>query len=215
MRSWVTLDTNGNPTAIGVTFGEEALAGLPAEPPPGEEGYNFVLALPKEAAQTPFNHVYIGWNPHGHPPQKIYDVGHFDFHFYMITPEERESITAVGEDLARSYKKIPAEYIPNGYLQVPDTAVPKMGAHMIHPSSPELNGETFTKTFLFGAYDGKLIFAEPMITKAYLETKPNMSESLKLPAMYARPGYYPTRYSVRYDPARREYTVALEGFVKR
>jgi hypothetical protein len=36
-----------------------------------------------------------------------------------------------------------------------------------------------------------------------------------LPQKYAKPGYYPTKYSVRYDPVNKEYTVALEGMVLR
>src|SRR5829696_6371202 len=34
VRSWVSLDKNGKPTAIGLTFSENALWTLPAEPPP-------------------------------------------------------------------------------------------------------------------------------------------------------------------------------------
>src|ERR1044072_4966536 len=33
VRSWVTLDRNGDPTAVGVTFSEAALSGLPAKEP--------------------------------------------------------------------------------------------------------------------------------------------------------------------------------------
>ena len=33
-------------------------------------------------------------------------------------------------------------------------------------------GEPFTKTFIYGSYDGTFIFGEPMVAKAYLETKP-------------------------------------------
>ena len=43
-----------------------------------------------------------------------------------------------------------------------------------------------------------------------------MTELLKLPKSYERRGtYYPTRYSVRYDAAAKEYTVALEGMTLR
>jgi hypothetical protein len=54
-----------------------------------------------------------------------------------------------------------------------------------------------------------------MITRAFLETKVNVSEYIKLPAKYAKPGYYPTRYSIKYDPVKKEYVVALEGMVLR
>src|SRR5438128_9596618 len=98
-RAWVTLDPNGHPTAIGVTFDEAALDGLPMDIPHGQHGTEYVLAMPPEASATPFDHVGVNWNPHGHEPSTIYDVGHFDFHFYMIGQQERARITAQGDDL--------------------------------------------------------------------------------------------------------------------
>jgi hypothetical protein len=215
VRSWVNVDRNGNPTAIGVTFSEAALATLPKEPPPGEEGVEFSLSLPAQAAATAFKNIGLNWNPHGHPPATIYDRPHFDFHFYMITEEERARITAKDDDLSRIQKQPAAEFVPEGYAYVPDSGVPRMGAHWVNPLAKELQGQTFTTTFLYGSYDGRLIFAEPMITKAFLETKTNVTELIKLPAKYARRAYYPTRYSVRYDESAKEYTVALEGMTLR
>jgi hypothetical protein len=99
---------------------------------------------------------------------------------------------------------------------VPDSEIPRMGAHWVNPQSKELQGHTFTSTFLYGSYDGRLVFAEPMIARAFLETKTDITEVIKLPARYARPNtYYPTKYSVRYDPIKKEYTVALEGMTLR
>jgi hypothetical protein len=46
-------------------------------------------------------------------------------------------------------------------------------------------------------------------------TKPNVTEPIKLPSRYAKSGYYPTRYSVSYDAAKKQYTVALEGMTLR
>jgi len=213
VRSWVRLDASGKPTAIGLTFSEESLSTLPKEPPPGQEGTEVSINFPQSA--TAFKHVGLDWNPMGHPPAKIYDVPHLDFHFYMITEEERARITVQGDDIARVQKKPAPEFIPEDYIYVPDGAVPRMGAHMINPASRELNHQAFTTTFLYGSYDGHMIFAEPMITKAFLETKTNITEAIKLPASYERRAYYPTKYSVSYDPIKREYTVALEGMTLR
>ncbi|HKQ51413.1 MAG TPA: hypothetical protein VJT74_03535, partial [Pyrinomonadaceae bacterium] len=163
-----------------------------------------------------FKHIWLNYNPHGHEPVKVYDTAHFDFHFYMISDAEREGITATGEGLAKGNKQPAAEFIPEGYVAVPNGLVPRMGAHWINPTVRELHGQPFTSTFLFGSYDGRLIFAEPMITKSFLEAKPNVTEMIKLPQSYERRGaYYPTRYSVRYAAATREYTVALEGMTQR
>ena len=89
------------------------------------------------------------------------------------------------------------------------------GAHWIDPAAPEFNGQRFTKTFIYGFYDGKMIFMEPMVTKAYLETKTSATADIKLPAMYPRSAYYPARYVVKYDATAKEYTVSLEGMVPR
>jgi hypothetical protein len=214
-RSWVKLDKEGKPTAIGLTFTEAALAGLPQELPPGQEGTEYVLALPTEAGATAFNHIGINWNPHGHPPGKVYDTPHFDFHFYMITPEARNRITAQGDDRERARRRPPLEYVPAGYIYAPDSEIPRMGGHWADPQSNEFRGQPFTRSFLYGNYDGQIIFMEPMITKAFLETKTSVTEIIKLPSRFAAHGYYPTRYSVSYDPASKQYTIALEGLTLR
>jgi hypothetical protein len=89
-----------------------------------------------------------------------------------------------------------------------------MGVHWVDPTSPELNGKPFTATFIYGSWDGKVIFAEPMITKAYLETKPQFSAELPAPAR-DEGGYYPKRYAVRWDAATKEYRITLTGFAPR
>jgi len=215
VRSWVSLDKNGSPTAIGLTFTEAALSTVPMELPTGQEGTEISLALPAQASGTAFKHIGLNWNPNGHLPAKIYDTAHFDFHFYMIAEEERARITATGDDLLRTKKQPAAEFVPEGYIYVPDSEHARMGAHWVNPLSKELQGQTFNTTFLYGSYNGNLIFAEPMITRSFFETKTNITELIKLPAQYARRAYYPTKYSVRYDPLAREYTVALEGMTLR
>jgi hypothetical protein len=212
-RSWVKLDPDGNPTAIGVTFDEAALDGLPAELPQGQVRTELSLVLPPQAA--PFEHIMINWNPHGHEPDHIYTVQHFDFHFYLIGEQERSRITARGDDLIKAQRRPSAEFVPEGYVYAPNSEEPRMGAHWIDPLSHEFHGHAFTKTMLYGSYDGRIIFVEPMITRAYLLTKPDMTEPIKLPARYAKPGYYPTQYSVKYDAEKKEYTVSIEGMTRR
>jgi hypothetical protein len=213
--SWVTLNEKGKPSAVGVTLTETALEGLPQTPPTGMVGHEFMLMLPEQAAKTPIDHIGLGWNPQGHEPPGIYDTPHFDVHFYMIPLGARQKITATGADVATCRKPVPARFAPAGYVYAKGTEVPMMGGHWVDPKAPELNGQPFTKTFLYGSYDGRMIFLEPMLTKAYLETKPDFSEAIKLPASYAKSAFYPTRYSIRHDPIRREYTIAIEGMTWR
>ena len=215
-RSWVQLDGQGKPTRVGITLTEAALSGLPADATPGLVWMaEYILALPSEETLLPFNHIGLNWNPRGHIPNGIYNVPHFDVHFYLITPDERRNITARGDDLDKIRKAPSAEHVPDGYIFAPESEEPGMGGHWVDPVSHEFHGHDFTTTFLYGTYDGQIIFYEPMITKAYLETKPDVTMPLKVPKRYARTGYYPTSYSIRYDAKRKEYTVALEGLTLR
>lgn len=96
------VQKDGKPLSIQITFTESALNGLREDVPQGNPritGWEYSLKLPKEIQEkTPFDHVAIDWNPKGHIPPNIYDVPHFDFHFYMTSYEERSQITAEGED---------------------------------------------------------------------------------------------------------------------
>jgi len=212
-HAFITVDESGRPTAIGIRMSESALVGLPAEPPRDADGWEYALSLPKEAAISGYNHIVIDWNPKGHIPPGVYDKPHFDFHFYLISTENREKITAKGEDLARAHKAPAPEFMPEGHILPEGTEVTRMGAHAIDLSAPEFNKLPFTKTFIYGFYDGQLIFVEPMMTKAFLETKPNAVDRVKLPKTYSKPGYYPTSYGVNYNATQHEYEVSLEGLI--
>ncbi len=60
-----------------------------------------------------------------------------------------------------------------------------------------------------------MVFVEPMVTRAFLETKPEITKELKLPECYPISVYYPTSYSISYNSTGKEYTVALEGLTLR
>ena len=214
--AWVECDEKGTPTRIGATFTETALSGLPADLPASQDGaWEYPLSLPVQVDVPPYTHIVINWEPHGHVPPGIYDVPHFDFHFYLIDPAQRVKITCRDSDQSRCFTKPDTKFMPAGYILPSGTDVPRMGVHWVDPSSPEFNKQPFTKTFIYGSYDGYLSFLEPMTAKTYLDTKPNSSETIKLPIAYQRHGYYPTAYTVKYDPTRKEYTVALDGLILR
>jgi hypothetical protein len=208
-----TMDANGKPIAIGLRMSEVALTGLKSEPPNDGDGWETIIPLSKDAATSGYDLIGIDWNPKGHIPIGVYDKPHFDFHFYMISQAKKDSITAKGEDLARADKAPAPEYMPEGYILPKGTEVPRMGAHAIDPSAPEFNKQPFTKTFIYGFYDGQMAFLEPMVTKAFLETKPNTKDRIKLPKAYAKNGYYPTAYSIRYDATQREYEISLDNLI--
>jgi hypothetical protein len=205
-RVYVILDRVGVPTDLGLALSETALTGLPAA------AAEFVFALPSQASATAFKHAVINWLPVGHPPPLVYTVPHFDFHFYTITNEVRSGIVSTTDP--KMVLLPTAEFIPAGY--VTGMANVGMGLHWGDPASPERNGQPFTKTFIYGSYDGAFTFEEPMIAKSYLETKPaKVVTPVKLPVQYSARGYHSTAYTVEYDAGTKEYKIALSALVSR
>ncbi len=209
-RTYVESSAGGELREIGVVLSELAITGLPAT------GTVFLLPLPTAAVAAPYRHVTLNWNPGGHPPPGIFTVPHFDVHFYTVTEAERSTISATDPQFGVKAAKTPsAEFIPAGYARDPG-AVPNMGTHWTDPSSPEFNGQPFTRTFIYGSWDGTFTFFEPMFTTAFFAGKPAVATvSLKLPSRYAQPGSYPTSYKVGFDASTKEYVIALTGLVPR
>lgn len=190
--------------------------------------FELIFPLPREVgkrSEMPFKWISVNWNPEGHPhpAPPPWAVPHFDFHFYI---QERESVRSIrpGEcselincdDFKRAQKPVPAKYLHPDHIDV-GAAVPDMGNHLIDSKSPELakNGPPFTQTFIYGAYDGHVTFYEPMITRTYLDSRPDMCAALKLPQAWEISGYYPTKYCIRYRDGEGRYTVSLEDFMYR
>jgi len=230
-RSYVVLDASGAPKSLGVAISETAMGSLPQTPMPGMPSAAMLsLALPTEATTTGYNHIMLDWNPAGHEPDQVYTHPHFDFHFFQITPAERDQLVPTNPQFGVKAGVFPtAEYVPAGFAaasvlaNIPPAAaaVPLMGMHWLDTSSPELqpppNNHMFTRTFIYGSYDGKFIFVEPMITKAFIETaktkEGGYSYPVSLPAKVARTGGYPASYSIAWNAAAKEYRIAIDGLV--
>lgn len=215
-RAWTLIGEDEKPQAVGVTFTETMLEGLKTQFAEGEMPMQSInLKLPRQASATPFDHIAIDWIPQGHEPAKIYTVPHFDFHFYTVTTGVRSGMKIVDGDKSKFLKALTKDQIPAGYMYAPNGEVPYMGAHYVNTGSHEFKGQPFDHTFVYGSYDGEMIFMEPMMTKAHIESKPNATYDIPQPKAFSTPGYYPTKYTIRHDAARKEYTIALEGFVYR
>ena len=145
--TWVQIDGQGVPEAIGVTLTETVFSNLPSG------AGLFSLDLPNVASDSLFIHILFDWNPQGHPPNNIYGLPHFDFHFYIISEEERKAIPQ-GVDTFT----VAAEYIPQDYRSIDDPpfSVSGMGVHWIDSLSSEWQGETFTETVIYGFYQGAI-----------------------------------------------------------
>ncbi len=204
IRSSVTMTKDGKPEQVAIVFSEKALNSLSTMP------HTISLQLHQKAKHLTIDHIDVGWNPMGHEPDFLYAIPHFDIHFYWISPEEKMAINdGVLADILPS-----SEYVPMTYFDTPGF-VPNMGKHWLSGLAEELiPGNVFTKTFIYGSYNGKFIFGEPMITRDYFLQK-DFPESLPIyqPQQYQVPGYYPTSYSITFDEVKKLYSVSLDGFI--
>ncbi|HEX5973018.1 MAG TPA: DUF5602 domain-containing protein [Gemmatimonadaceae bacterium] len=235
VRTYVVLDQKqgGAPLEVGVALSEGAMDNLPAPVPGTMNMHMFLLDMPAQNP-TPYKFVQFDWNPMGHEPAGVYDLPHFDFHFYTVSKEVRASILPSDPQYAQKAASFPApEYRAPFYIDAATPAgitpaqatVPQMGLHWLDVRSPELQGmagnpagfKPFTKTFIYGSWDGQFIFDEPMITRAYMLEKRSATDAagrdeiIPVPTAqrYSPAGYYPAAYRLAWDAQAKEYRVAL------
>ena len=243
VTSYAELDASGAPKAIGIVFQASALEGLPSAHSDGHHCYDknkdgaidrerecfaaheWVIPLPGEAArraEIPFKWVGLNWNPHGHIPPGVYDLPHFDVHFYIAPIEKVFAVESgpCGPEFVRcdqfeiAQQPVPANYMHADFKNVGAVA-PAMGNHLIDQTAPEFSGSKFTRTWIYGVYDGRVTFYEEMLTRDYLLSRPAECFPLKTPPAVSTQGYYPTQSCIRYVPGTDEYTVSMEGFTLR
>ena len=238
VRTYIVRDqkNGGRPLEVGVALSETALDGLPApvdSPDPMANMHMYTLDLPAQNP-TQYKFVQFDWNPKGHEPDSVYTLPHFDFHFYTVPVEVRNSIMPSDPLYAQKAANYPAaQYRYPFYLDAATAAgapaaavtVPMMGLHWLDVRSPELQKLTgnpggwapFTKTFIYGTWDGQFIFDEPMITRAYILAKKTatdpavVDEIIPVPTaqQYSPAGYYPSAYRITWDAQQKEYRIAV------
>lgn len=239
VSTYADIDGTGAPTAVGLAFSAAAVAEPPEAASDrhqcfdtGGDGalgpddclftHERVIPLPDRIARRedmPFKWVLLNWNPGGHIPPGVYDVPHFDVHF-VIEPIENvfaikpgpcgpERVRCDQFELGR--RPVPANYVHPDFKDV-EAVVPSMGNHLIDLSGAEFKGERFTRSWIFGAYEGRITFYEEMVAQEYLLSRPDGCSDIKSPPAVAQSGYYPTRSCVRYNAPTDEYLVSMEGF---
>lgn len=156
------------------------------------------MNLEFDAAGIPIDHVSLSFQPAGHPggPGDTYwATPHFDFHFFALSVAARAGMT----DATTAYITPNAANIPTGYVEAPNSFATGEGAHWFDPG--EFAGGppfTFTKSSIYGFYDGQMTFVEPMISQAYLQSlvagAPGV-ESLATPELFPVAGMWPTGWT--------------------
>jgi Domain of unknown function (DUF5602) len=205
-RAFIELDEAGEVLNLGVTVDKSAIEGLND---PNNHHHNMVaVEMPAEAKKIGFDHIGLDWNPQGHEPAGVYDKPHFDVHFNYISVKDRMAIPPYEVDSSK-FNKLPASaYFPANYIRIPG-GVPQMGAHWIDVTGEELQGKPFRHTFIYGSYNGKVIFVEPMITLAALQSATReVSVTVPLPAK-SEIGYKVGRYTYQYDAKAEQYKITM------
>src|SRR5688572_14165206 len=154
IQSFVTLDPDGAPLAVGVTMSSGALEQLPLVPNSVSRCFDLdgngrhtghechgdeerILDVPADSSVgLPFRWIQVNWNPAGHH-NTPYAKAHFDFHFHTGDRARVEAIRAgrCGEmvdcdDFKVATRPVPARYVPSGYIDV-GAVVPRMGNHLL------------------------------------------------------------------------------------
>lgn len=211
--NWVKLDVNGNPLQVAVVLNDAALNSVPI----GGAATEFEVSsnFNVQSTKLPFIHATTGWNPNGHEPPFIYGKPHFDFHFYMMSQAARQAIPLYTADSLK-FKNMPeAAYFPATYITT-GGGVPQMGVHWVDITSPEFrqpNPQPFTQTFIYGSYNGKVTFYEPMITLDFIKATTSFERSIPQPSKYQVSGFYPTIMRLSRHDGITE--IILDGFIEK
>jgi hypothetical protein len=64
-----------------------------------------------------------------------------------------------------------------------------MGVHWTDTLAAEFHGHPFDETFIYGFYHGKMVFVEPMITRALLASHPDVTAPVKQPRAFNAAGF--------------------------
>ena len=218
VQTWLRLDGQGQPIALGVVFTDAALEHLSTLP-----GTNYRLRLPPEAEAMAIRSLSFDWYRAGLPGAATQlnvpaaAVSLFLLHAYLMTPEEAQAISpADPQYAAKGARPILPENVHPDYTFRAGGAVPGNGTHLFDTQGPIFGAEPIQTGVNYSYYDGRWTTIEPFFALDFLRSKTDAREPLKLPEAYPKPGlHYPTGYAVTHDTAAGEYTIALDGFTLR
>ena len=204
-RSWIRINHDGMPEEIGVELTDAAFNSLPDHDTP------LLLPLHMKAQEvTPFDHIGFNYMVHGHFPPGVFDVPHFDVHFYMQTVEERLAIPPASPATLPMFMLAP----PAGYMAPTYTPAGPEAQMGLHWGPPPPTFLPFTRVMIYGTYNGELTFIEPMVTISHMEGAGSTNPYLQ-PAKFAEAGNYPTVFNVYQDDKTGNHYVTLTNFVSR
>jgi hypothetical protein len=118
------------------------------------------------------------------------------------------------DQFAIGKQPVPVDYVHPDFRDV-DAVVPAMGNHLVDLTGPEFHEQPFTRSWIFGAYGGRIIFYEEMVAHRALVDQPQSCSPIKQPKAVATSWFYPTESCLRYHAPTGETTVSMERFAFR
>lgn len=159
---WTFATTNraGKPTHLGIWLTSDAFEHLTSQ----SAGQHLHLDFP---AIDGLDYTFAGidWNPAGHPPDDVWGLPHFDFHYYLIDEPAIDAIDTPSPlpFMGVATYDLPEAFWPENYVyEDPRFIVKRMGEHIYDETSPEWNPSVpFTHTYIYGVYDFAIDPASP------------------------------------------------------
>lgn len=173
VTAYATTDSAGEFASLGVHLDGAAVKSFAQGGSHHDKNVAGHAHFPTETADgTALDHqfTFLGfhYNPKGHAPPGIYDVPHFDFHFYMLEEQAVEAISGgpLGDKpmpfIGTADYEIPDAQYPPGYtFEKHRFLIKEMGEHLLDATAPEFNGRPFTHTYVYGIHDPTIDPANP------------------------------------------------------
>lgn len=211
VRAFAETDATGFATRIGIEMTEDAVSTL---------GHDMIFAtvpLPEAALEAGYDHVSLDWMPHGHAPGDLFGVPHFDVHFYMTTEAERLAIDPADPLFMEKAANRPSpDFMPPNFMPPPELdPIPAMGEHWLDVTDPVFAGQPFEAVLIYGAWDGEVIFVEPMVTRDLLLSHRDFGGALGQPARVEEPVSLPGAWSVSFDAETDVHVISIDALEAR
>jgi hypothetical protein len=207
VRAFAETDAAGLATRIGIEMTEDAVGTV------GHDMIFVTVPLPEAAVDAGYDHVSLDWMPHGHAPLDLVGVPHFDVHFYMIPEAERLAIDPADPlYMDKAANRPSAELVPPNFFPPPELdPIPAMGEHWVDITDPIFAGQPFEAMLIYGAWDGEVIFVEPMVTRDLLLSRHDFGGALGQPARVDEPVSLPSAWSVSFDAETGVHVVSIDA----
>jgi hypothetical protein len=111
------------------------------------------------------------------------------------------------------FSEVPADRMPDGYLQPEPVSIPQMGRHAGTFDEFVATDHWLLTMIADFLPDGSYMhFIEPMITQEFLLSRRNTELQIPTPAVLGRGTSFPTECVVKYDWQADAYHIVFKGF---